>query len=128
MADVRPDAKDTGRNHGSRMSNERGRAPILYCQAVLIRNRASMIWSHSVLVRLKAHPPSHAPAAAPGRYQRATRQSMKRHSRIMRAGLASTLVIVTTGATAWPRRMTATAATIRTLPPPAASVLITQLT
>ena len=46
----------------------------------------------------------------------------------MRAGLARTLVIVTTGAIAWPRRMAAIAATISTLPPPAASVLIAQLT
>ena len=46
----------------------------------------------------------------------------------MRAGLARALAIVTTGAIDWPLRMTVTAATIRTLPPPAANVLITQLT
>jgi hypothetical protein len=46
----------------------------------------------------------------------------------MRAGLANALVMVTTGAMAWPCSMKATAATISTLPPPAASVLITQLT
>jgi hypothetical protein len=46
----------------------------------------------------------------------------------MRTGLASMLAIVITGAIAWPRRITATAATMSTLPPPAASVLTAQLT
>src|SRR6185312_6160938 len=36
--------------------------------------------------------------------------------------------IVTTGAIAWPRRIAAMMMTISTLPPPAASVLIAQLT
>jgi hypothetical protein len=68
-----------------------------------------------VLICAKAQPPSSAPAVPPGAYQRTTRQSINCHNKIMRAGLASMLAIVTTGAIAWPRRISATAATISTL-------------
>jgi len=42
---TRKPPKDTGRNKGRRMRNERARSPSRYCQAVLTRNSPTQVWT-----------------------------------------------------------------------------------
>ena len=75
--------------------NERGRAPMRLCQAVLIRNSArARSGATACRMGLNSHAPSSAPDTDAREDTGTTRQSIHCQSRIMRAGLASALVMV----------------------------------
>src|SRR6266481_1876591 len=69
-----------------------------------------------------------APAMAPGRCQCTTFHSTRRHEMAIRAGLATRLARVKTGATCLTRIRWVTVANKITLPAPPLTVLIVQLT
>src|SRR5690242_7403529 len=98
MPEIRPTVSDTGMNHGSRMGKERARPPSRYWKGVETRNSPTIRLSQAVLAQVKIQPPRIAPTMAPGRYQRTTRHSIRRHETAMRVGLAMRLAMVTTGA------------------------------